>query len=270
MILRIARSQFCTLTMVAFFAVTAHAGNLKNVVIISIDALHPDALKSTAIPVLQKLMDSGAYTLDGRSTEPPKTLVAHTAMFTGMEPGENGKMDNAWEPGQATVDKPTIFNTANSHGLQTGYFYSKQKLGYLVNDAIEVHEWSRDGSIDLAEAFLKTSKRHFVFLHISGLDEVGPEYGWLSPEYLEELSFIDEYLSTLIDFVTRKEGYLIIVTSDHAGHGRIHGSRHPQDYRLPFIIASDRIAVAGFQNRPFSVVDLKNILGRLLLMGHRQ
>lgn len=102
-----------------------------------------------------------------------------------------------------------------------------------------------------------------MFLHISGLDEVGSKYGWLSPEYLEELSFIDEYLSTLVDLIERLKNYLMIVTSDHAGHARIHGSQHPEDYRLPFIISSDAVPVKNFHNISFSVVDLKRILEKL-------
>ncbi len=97
------------------------------------------------------MVESGTYTLKGRSTDPPKTLIAHTAMFTGMSPEKNGKTDNSWMPGQGAIEKPTIFNSAKSNKYQTGYFYSKQKLGYLVNDAIDVHRLSRDNAIDLAK-----------------------------------------------------------------------------------------------------------------------
>lgn len=263
---RIGKAKLVVLafTIVSFLAGSTLAGNLNNIVIISIDALHPATLQMANIPTLQKLMRMGAYTLDGKSTEPPKTLIAHAAMFTGMQPAENGKIDNSWEPGQITVAKNTIFNRARSYGFRTGYFYSKQKLGYLVNDAINTHQWSRENSIDLAEIFLKSSGRHFIFLHVSGLDQVGPQYGWLSPEYIEELAFIDEYLSQMIDSVKQQKNYLIIVTSDHAGHARIHGSLHPDDYRLPFIICSDTVPVKNFQNMSFSVVDMKKILEKLL------
>ena len=237
---------------------------LNNVVIISIDALHPDALQQAKIPTLSRLMQSGAYSLDGRSTDPPKTLIAHTAMFTGLTPEENGKLDNDWGPGESTVQKETIFDTARSFGFETGYFYSKEKLGYLVSDAINVHQWSRDGAIDSAEAFIKSKGRHFVFLHISGLDQVGPEYGWLSPEYLEELSFIDDYLSSLIALVKEKQHYLIVITSDHAGHGKIHGSSHPDDYRLPLIVCSDTNAVTQLKNEPFSIVAFKGMVANMM------
>ena len=237
---------------------------VNNVVVVSIDALHPEALQLAHIPTITKLMRAGAYTLFGRSTEPPKTLIAHTAMFTGMSPGENGKVDNDWTPGEATVKKKTLFDTARRIGFKTGYFYSKEKLGYLVNRAVDVHEWSRDGAIDSARAFLKTSGRHFTFLHVSGLDQVGPEFGWLSTKYLVELSFIDDYLSTLIDAVINKQNYLLIVTSDHAGHGKIHGSDHAEDYRLPLIVCSDILDVKHFQGVSYQVTELKQLIENLL------
>jgi predicted AlkP superfamily pyrophosphatase or phosphodiesterase len=254
---------------IAPVALTAAAEQLNNVLIISIDALHPEALKQSKIPNLSKLMQSGTYSLDGRSTDPPKTLVAHTAMFTGLTPEENGKLDNDWGPGETTVQKETIFDTAQSYGFETGYFYSKEKLGYLVTDAIDDHEWSRDGAIDSAEAFIKSEGRHFVFLHISGLDQVGPEYGWLSPEYLEELSFIDDYLSSLIALVKKRQRYLIVITSDHAGHDKIHGSKHPDDYRLPLIVCSDTNAVKQFRNKPFSIVAFKGMLANMMSSSGR-
>lgn len=255
---------FLVLALVCASSGQSLAEPAKNVLIVSIDALHPAALANAEIPVLRRLMDAGAYTLNGQSTTPPKTLIAHAAMFTGLSPAENGKTDNSWEPGRVTVNRPTIFDTARRCGFRTGYFYAKQKLGYLVNDAVDVHQLSRFDPISLAESFIKASDRNFVFLHISGLDEVGPEYGWLSPEYLEELSFIDGALSSLVEHVIDKQNYLLIVISDHSGHGKIHGSDHPEDFRLPLIIASDRLAVDRFQDRIFSVIDLKYELESLL------
>jgi predicted AlkP superfamily pyrophosphatase or phosphodiesterase len=250
--------------IIFFWAVASNAASLQNVVIISIDALHPAALVSGTTPAIFKEMTAGTYTLDGHSTNPPKTLIAHTAMFTGFGPDKSGKSDNQWKPGEPRVDRQTIFDIAKHHGFQTGFFYSKQKLGFLVNNAVDVKHWSREDAIDLAEAFVKKPGRRFVFLHVSGLDSVGPEYGWLSPEYKEELSYIDEYLTPLIRLVKDQENYLIIITSDHAGHDKIHGSQHPEDFRLPFIAHSDIMKLKDIQNTRYSVADLKGILDRVL------
>jgi predicted AlkP superfamily pyrophosphatase or phosphodiesterase len=255
---------FIQIIIVLTWAVASNATSLKNVIIISIDALHPAALNAQATPTIYEEMREGAYTLNGYSTNPPKTLISHTAMFTGLGPDENGKSDNQWQPGEPTINRKTIFDSAKRHGFQTGYFYSKEKLGYLINDAVDVHRWSPEDAIDLAEALVKKPGRHFVFLHVSGLDFVGPEYGWLSAEYMEELSYIDEYLTPIIRLVKEQKNYVIIITSDHGGHDKIHGSQYPDDYKLPFITQSDIMNLKNIQNTRYSVAELKDILDRVL------
>jgi predicted AlkP superfamily pyrophosphatase or phosphodiesterase len=240
--------------------VAVPANALQNVLIISIDALHPQALHAGDLPTMQRVMRQGAYTMAGQSTDPPLTLIAHTAMFTGLPPDVSGKQDNGWQPGEPTVSRTTIFDDAKRAGYRTGYYYSKQKLGYLVNEAVDDTQWSKDNAIDLAEAFMNDPGRHFVFLHISGLDQVGPEYGWLSPEYLEELFYIDDALSVLITKIEKQKHFLIVITSDHAGHGRLHGSRHPEDYRLPLVIYADEMDFSAYQDAAYTVTDLKDIL----------
>lgn len=261
---RILKKVLASIGIIFFWTVASNAASLQNIVIISIDALHPAALNAGTTPTLYREMRQGAYTLDGQSTNPPLTLISHTAMFTGLGPDKNGKLDNQWQPGEPTIVRQTIFNSAKQNGFQTGFYYSKQKLGYLVNKAVDVHRWSRDDAIDLAEDFVRKPGRHFVFLHVSGLDFVGPEYGWLSPEYMEELSYIDEYLTPLIRLVKEQKNYVIIITSDHGGHDKIHGSQHPDDFRLPFVIRSDRMKFESIRNSKYFVTDLKAILNRIL------
>ena len=257
------KRTFTYILIFCLWAVASNAASLKNVIIISIDALHPAALNAGTTPTIYGEMRQGAYTLEGQSTNPPLTLISHAAMFTGLGPDKSGKADNQWQPGEPTIERRTIFNSAKQNGFQTGFYYSKQKLGYLVNEAVDVYRWSRDDAIDLAEAFVRKPGRHFVFLHVSGLDFVGPEHGWLSKEYMEELSYIDEYLTPLIRLVKEQKNFVIIVTSDHSGHGKIHGSQHPDDFRLPFVIHSDRMKFGSIQNRKYDVTDLKDILNRI-------
>ena len=257
------KRTFTYILIFCLWAVASNAASLKNVIIISIDALHPAALNAGTTPTIYGEMRRGAYTLEGQSTNPPLTLISHAAMFTGLGPDKSGKADNQWQPGEPTIERRTIFNSAKQNGFQTGFYYSKQKLGYLVNEAVDVYRWSRDDAIDLAEAFVRKPGRHFVFLHVSGLDFVGPEHGWLSKEYMEELSYIDEYLTPLIRLVKEQKNFVIIVTSDHSGHGKIHGSQHPDDFRLPFVIHSDRMKFGSIQNSKYDVTDLKDILNRI-------
>jgi Type I phosphodiesterase / nucleotide pyrophosphatase len=241
------------------------ANDLKNILIISLDALHPKALNPKTTRNLQQLMDQGVYTLYGSSTTPPLTLVAHAAMFSGIGPEKGGRQDNTWHPGQPGIKGETIFNLAKSQGYFTGFFYSKEKLGFLANKAVDQQQMDKDFSVENAMAFFKTSdQKGFSFLHISGLDRTGPIEGWLSPGYMEELFFIDESIAPLIELVKSRGRYLIIVTSDHAGHGTIHGSDHPDDAKLPLIMVSDVINLTNYQGIKYHVTQLKPILKSLV------
>lgn len=71
------------------------------------------------------------------------------------------------------------------------------------------------------------------------LERAGVESGWLSPEYLEELGYIDTALAPLLDETRQRQGYAIVVASDHAGHDRLHDTNHPDDDKLPLIVATD-------------------------------
>ena len=241
------------------------AKEVQTVLIVSIDALHPKAIDPKASANIQRLLEQGVYTLDGNSTNPPLTLLSHAAMFSGIGPEKGGRADNTWQSGQPGIKEKTIFNDAKTKGFSTGFFYSKEKLGYLVNQAVDKHKLDSDFSVDNAMAFFKASEpKQFCFLHISGLDRTGPIEGWLSPGYMEELFFIDESIAPLIEMVKSKGSYLIIITSDHAGHETIHGSDHPDDAKLPLIMISDVINLTKYQGIQYHVAQLKPILESIL------
>jgi predicted AlkP superfamily pyrophosphatase or phosphodiesterase len=230
-------SRTLVLCLSLHLAAGAQAGDIERVLVVSIDALHPAALTAEAAPTLHALMQPGRYALDGRSVDPPKTLIAHTAMLTGLTPEESGKRDNDWKPGQPQVARPTLLDDAKQQGFATAFYYAKTKLGYLVSAGVDEHALAPDDGIDRARAFLAQDGKRFVFLHISGLEYAGSNAGWLSADYLDALTYIDMALSPLLQDVMRGGEYYLMVTSDHAGHERLHGTQHPEDYRLPLIQA---------------------------------
>jgi hypothetical protein len=238
-----------------------YSTEIKSVLVISIDALHPDALGSKTTKTIHNLMKRGVFTLDGKSTDPPLTLLSHAAMFSAMGPEQGGRKDNKWHSGQPVIDDKTIFDDAKSNGYSTGFFYSKGKLGYLVTDAVDKYQQDPDFSIENAMDFFQNSdKKRFCFLHISGLDRTGPVEGWMSQGYMEELFFIDEAIDPLIRIITSKKNYLIIITSDHAGHDTIHGSDHPDDAKLPLVMISDVTDLEQYQGIKYNATQLRSIL----------
>ncbi|MGE4421989.1 MAG: alkaline phosphatase family protein [Pseudodesulfovibrio sp.] len=233
-----------------------------NILVVSIDALVPDALGNEASPFLFELMRQGVYSLDAMSVDPPLTLVSHAAMVTGLSPAKGGRSDNDWTPGEPTVEGRTIFHQAKSAGYRTGFFYAKRKLGYLVNMAVDEHELSAFPT-DEALQFIRRGNS-FSFVHISGLDQVGPEFGWLSKEYLEELGYIDEYVKSLVDEVKFQGEYCVIILSDHGGHEKLHGCGHPEDFRIPVIIVQSRPVISPADLHGFTTDNLPHLINKAL------
>jgi hypothetical protein len=89
----------------------------RNVVLVSIDGLRPDAIATFKAPTLSRLITEGSYTLSARTILPSKTLPSHTSMLTGEPPDRHGVLWNdalSDEPG--TLEIPTIFSAARSRG----------------------------------------------------------------------------------------------------------------------------------------------------------
>ena len=236
------------------------AADIPNVVVVSIDALHPSALAKDVSPNLWQIMQEGQYTLDGKSVTPPQTLINHSAMLTGVSPEKGGRTDNNWRPGQPQIAMTTLFDDMKRRGYANAYFYSKPKLGYLAGRSLKIDKLVPDTGVNEAQRFMGKGGKRFVMLHISGLEFVGIERGWLSPAYLEELARIDNSLRPLVDDLKTRGNYLLVVTSDHAGHEKHHGTSHPEDYRLPFVILSDVKRFPDIQGRPYSVTKLRAIV----------
>lgn len=235
-----------------------------SILVVSIDALHPAALSATSVPALHALMLAGWFTLQGRSVTPPKTLVAHTAMLTGLPPEQNGKRDNHWKPNDAQVAKPTLFDDARQAGYRTAYVYAKPKLGYLINAAVDEAALAPDDGIERVRDFFRQEGKRFAFLHVSGLEWAGSESGWLSKDYLDELREIDAALAPLFDDVSRRGAYAIVVTSDHAGHDKLHGTDHPEDYKLPLIVSGNLSPLPRIPDGDWLVTGLRALVGELM------
>jgi arylsulfatase A-like enzyme len=246
--------------IILLFALKAFAAD--SVLVVSIDALHPAALSAQTSPTLHALMQPGRFTLQGHSVEPPKTLIAHAAMMTGLPPAQNGKVDNDWQPGKPQVAKATIFDDARKTGYRTAYYYSKPKLGYLVNAAVGEHGLEPHAGSERTRAFFRGEGKRFAFLHVSGLEWAGGESGWLSQDYLDELTEIDAALAPLFEEVSRRGSYAIVVTSDHAGHGKLHGTNHPEDYKLPLIM-SGNVKLPPLPPGVWPVTELRSLVRQL-------
>jgi predicted AlkP superfamily pyrophosphatase or phosphodiesterase len=225
----------------------------KHVVIVSIDGLRPDAIAAYGAKNLQRLMREGSYTLQAQTILPSKTLPSHTSMLTGVDVEDHGinwNSDQTDDHGH--VDVPTIFALAKQAGYTTAAFFSKTKFHHLEVPASLDHVRSPQGglltsrftwerTVGMVEDYLEhtADAPNLMFVHIGEPDYAGHLFGWMSQIYGVAVRQADQAIGEILDEANDRFGagnFTIIVTADHGGHGRNHGSEDARDTTIPWIV----------------------------------
>jgi arylsulfatase A-like enzyme len=223
-------------------------GLTRNVVVVSIDGLRPDAIQRFAAHTLQRLMDEGSYTLSASTIHPSKTLPSHTSMLTGQPPERHGVLWNNVATADAdAIELPNVFSVARAHGYSTAAFFSKAKfqplqlegtLDYSQAPGGLFGRWSSERTVSDVAAYLETAKPNLLFVHLTDPDAAGHRDGWMTAGYGRAVLAADKAVNRLIALAGKAYGpgnFSLIVTADHGGHGHNHGSDDPRDVTIPWI-----------------------------------
>lgn len=215
---------------------------IQHVVIITIDGLRPDALFVAEAPHLDNLIAKGAFSPNAQTVKISETLPSHASMLSGMIPEKHGILWGVPYIGWPGMNGPTLFSVAHDAGLSTAMVFGKQKLNYLalpnsVDQLLgaDVHDTEiKNWAVEIIQAGLP----NVLFIHFPDTDRVGHAYGWMSPNQFQSIAFADGLIGELVAEL-EKGGYLnstlLIITSDHGGHGFRHGDDSPEDRTIPWL-----------------------------------
>jgi arylsulfatase A-like enzyme len=81
----------------------------------------------------------------------------------------------------------------------------------------------------------------------------GHDSGWMTDTYLDYIRHAIDNVKRVIEETDGE--YTVIVTADHGGHGRGHGSDLPEDMTIPMIFYGDRFN-AGEELHDVSILDI--------------
>jgi len=211
----------------------------RKVILISIDGMRPDGLMQCGNVFVEELMRMGSYTLSGSSMDPSVTLPCHMSIFHSVAPARHGVTTNTYTPMVRPING--LFEQINNAGGWSAMYYAWEPL----------RDVSRPGSLKfsryiwaystentdrlLTEAALQDIKTYapdFVFIHMVETDEKGGhDNGWMSGPYLK---CIHDAIDNVKRFLEEAgEDYTVIVTADHGGHDRLHGTDLPEDMTIP-------------------------------------
>jgi predicted AlkP superfamily pyrophosphatase or phosphodiesterase len=228
-------------------APASHAPVSDNVLVISIDGLRPDAIARYGAHVLERLVREGASADDARTVYPSRTLPSHTSMLTGVPPDVHGiTWNDDRTDTHGTVAVPTVFGLAKEAGFTTAAFFSKSKLRHLLKPGTLDYAAAPTGNthllatetVEAATRYMKSRRPNVVFVHIGEPDYAGHSTGWMSAPYGWAVRRADGAVGQLVAAAERAYGagrYSVIVTADHGGHGRTHGTADDDDMQIPWI-----------------------------------
>ncbi len=226
-------------------------------ILILVDGMRPDSI--TGVPEAQELIKSSASALDAATVMPSVTLPCHMSLFHSVGPERHGTTTNTYAPQVRPING--LCEVLAAAGKSCAFFYNWEQLRDLSRPGSLVHSYfacggrmgyeaANDSVAAAAIERLKQGDVDFAFIYLGNVDEVGHRYGWMGPEYMDAVvkswKNIAEILSALPE-------YAAIVTADHGGHERSHGTDGPQDMTIPIILHGDGFA-------PGSVVENAGIL----------
>ena len=242
---------------------------MNKVILISIDGLRPDGLKTCENPYVAELEKICAYTYSAASVFPPVTLPCHYTMAYSVSPEVHGISGNTY----IAPEKPRvgIFERVRSAGGTTAMFYGWEELRdiacpgaliystYIHSDRYE----SVDTTLtDEALKLIRAEKPEFVFLYMVDTDDKGGHHNnWMSAEYLRRASIAIDNVKRIIEEFG--DEYTVVIMSDHGGHDDWHGSNVPEDMTVPFMIYGKDVA-PGEIKKEISLLDIAPTIAHLM------
>lgn len=220
----------------------------RKCVLILVDGMRPDALAACGHPFCSDILSTGAVQLDGRSVMPSVTLPCHISLFHSVPPERHGTLTNTYAPQVRPVK--SLFEVLHNAGRSTAMFYNWENLrdvalpGNLSFGCFMQMFENPDSDARLTDAaitWLKTAAPDFTFLYLGLTDEAGHADGWLSPFYLQTLANAWECIRRVAE--TIGDDYDLLITADHGGHDRCHGTDAPEDMRIPIFVRTPGVSL---------------------------
>lgn len=230
------------------------------VLLILVDGMRPDAL--IGCEKAKRFAEEATHTLNGRTVMPSVTLPCHMSLFHSVDPLRHGTTTNTFAPQVRPING--ICETLYAAGKRSAFFYNWGELrdlakpetlsvAYFISGA--KHDYGETNRIltDAAIDYLSKNDTDFTFLYLGEVDEKGHRYGWMSEEYLKAVKDSWDCIEKITN--TLSEEYTVIVTADHGGHGRTHGTEMEEDMVIPLFIKGK-----GFERGAvFESADIKDI-----------
>ncbi len=246
----------CSRPVVAASAGVWHG---PRVIVIGVDGLSVDGVRTARAPRLRELMDRAAWTLEARGVMPTLSSPNWASAINGAGPAQHGITSNGYfrrmvefQPVCQTGDGkfPTIFGLVRAAYPDSHIAVFHDWKGFadlLERSAPDVlrHVPGAAQTTAAAIAYWSAKRPALMFLHLDNVDHAGHAHGWYSKQYYEAVADADGYMGQVLDMVdalSARDSTYILLTSDHGGTKHGHGKNSLAEIQIPWILAGPGIA----------------------------
>lgn len=215
---------------------------MNKVLLILVDGMRPDSLAACGHPFVKEMLAHSAHFLSAQTVMPSVTLPCHMSLFHSVTPERHGILTNTYVPQVRPVKG--ICETLRAAGKKCAFFYNWEELKDLsrpdslafacyLSGHVYGYDQANPRLAQIAKSYLTSDEPDFAFVYLGWSDAAGHHSGWMGEEYLAAVNNSWACIETLCRDLP--DDYLVIVTADHGGHGRSHGSDLPEDMTIPIL-----------------------------------
>jgi len=238
---------------------------IEHVVVIGIDAMSVQGLKTARTPCMDSLILNGAVSYKVRTVAPSTSTPNWNAMLYGAGPevsgptlwhwnGESYMRDLALAPVVMTANGrfPNIFRVIRNRrpNAEIGSIYDWWAIGLMFEPEMLNRYETQSPSVETAKLsaeYIRTKKPHFLFIQLDDVDGHGHHDGHMSPRYIQSIEEADTWVRIIVDAI-RDAGIadrtMVMIIADHGGMYHSHGDAAWEEVTVPVIFSG-----AGIKKR---------------------
>ena len=223
-----------------------------------LDGMRPDSLTTCSHPFFHELLKTSRYTMKMRTIMPSVTLPCHMSLFHSVNAERHGILTNTYVPQVRPING--ICEHLSGSGKRSAFFYTWEPLkdlsrplalsraNYYSGRLYTYEKADKLVTEDAERMFQSGDNPDFIFFYQCRVDEDGHKYGWMSDEYIKAVSDSLDNVQRIVKQLP--SDYVFILTADHGGHDRSHGTEAPEDMTTPFFIRHSSIQPGEISGTP--------------------
>ena len=242
----------------------------KRVIVFGLDGIG-NAPKNLNIPNLNKIIQNGLYTFNGRTMFPPISGECWGTIIHGVEPTKHGlnndiAMEKLW-PYESPY--PSMFkiikNKIPDSKLASFCNWNAINTGIIEENLDMIKDTGSDEELTQKVVnYLKENDPTLLFLVYDDCDHAGHDYGYFTKPYFDQIEKTDQEVGKVMEILEKKNmlnDSLLVLVTDHGGGGvdpKDHMYDHPLDMTVCFACSGPNVPHKEIEN--YTVEDAPSII----------